>query len=200
MRSLLITALLLFTSSSLARTWTIAIDGNTGRYEPKDLFVEVGDTVVWVGDLKRDPLTFIDAPNGAKVPKMIKRGRKYSMRITSDGQYYFTSANTSRTGMGGIISASYYPSDRTIDFEMLRLPERPQAGDILHIELGFDRRLIEQVNLCFSDGMCTSTTNGKHWQDSKREIEYNLGSYPAGNYMFAVSTADTIYRRRLTLY
>jgi hypothetical protein len=122
------------------------------------------------------------------------------MRITSDGQYYFTSANPSRNGMGGIISASHYPSDRPIDFEMLRLPERPKAGDMLHIELGFDRSLIEQVNICFSDGMCTSTINSKHWQDSKREIEYNLGSYPAGNYMFAVSTADTIYRRRLTLY
>jgi plastocyanin len=200
MKSLTIILLLLAASSSFARTWTITVDSKTGRYEPKDLFVEVGDTVVWVGDLARDPLAFIDAPKKAKLPKVINRGKRYAMRVTTDGHYYFTSANPARNGMGGIISASYYPSDRQVDYEMIQLPERPKAGEVMRVKLGFDRKLIEQLNLCFSDGKCTGLVDVRAWKDSGREIDYNLQSYVPGNYLFAIATADTIYRRRLTLY
>ena len=105
-----IAILLLCTSPIFAKTWTIHFGGKDGSpkygYSPKELNVQVGDTIVWEGDFAMHPLSTVSIPSGAKAINSVSEGTSYSYTVQVAGNYSYQCDSHTDHGMVGSFSAS----------------------------------------------------------------------------------------------
>ena len=102
---LVLVSIFSLTAAASATTYTIKFGGSLGKtYSPKSLAVNVGDTIVWVGNFDDHPLTLNKYPAGAKAFMHIEKGGSYMYVVRVAGSYAYQCDE--HEGMVGSFTAS----------------------------------------------------------------------------------------------
>ncbi len=74
-------------------------------YVPDTLTVQVGDTIQWLGNFSKHPLTLLEAPAGAGRFQHIDDGQSYQYVATVAGRYHYQCDKHVDEGMEGWFTA-----------------------------------------------------------------------------------------------
>lgn len=109
--TVLLFLMILSTSSVWAVTHIIKFGGPLGKkYSPASLAVNVGDTLVWIGDFDEHSLSLMKAPPGAAGFKSIQSGGTFRYIVKVAGHYDYQCDDHVDQGMIGSFTAVAIPA------------------------------------------------------------------------------------------
>jgi plastocyanin len=192
---------LLSFGSVKAETHIIIFGGEVGMtYSPNALEVKVGDVITWQGDFSMHPLHFEVVPDGATKPADVTSGDAFSYTVEVAGQYGYYCIFHKFSGMVGGFQTTGAAVDRPIDVKMLSAFPNPVHQDSpLTVELGFDASTIDQVNLCTTDGLCSSFLKGPGYHVEGNKLIIPNTSWGAGAFILSVVADGNTYRRKVII-
>lgn len=98
--------LTLISTQTRAARHIIKFGGSLGYdYSPESVTVNVGDTILWVGDFSKHPLSLIKVPGGAAKFSHITSGSTYQYVVTTPGAYEYQCDKHIDEGMEGSFNA-----------------------------------------------------------------------------------------------